>query len=114
MRLSLEKNLKIINEIVTYFKKLGNQKIHIDFDSDNDKSSFIISGNIPNITNENLLELDKKLNSPRQPEVEEYYWQLSGESQLDCELTLIGMMIDTAKVEYTDGILTVELTRNEK
>lgn len=113
MKLKLEKNLKIINEMVTYFKKLGNKDIHIDFTSDETKSLFLISGDVTNISNEKLNDLSNILNKPRQPEVEECYWQLNGESEIECEVTLIGVMIDSAKVEYNNGILTVELLRKE-
>lgn len=113
MKLKLEKNLKIINEMVTYFKKLGNKNIHLDFTSDETKSYFLISGDIANISTEQLNNLSDILNRPRQPEVEECYWQLNGQSEIECEFTLIGAMIDSAKVDYTNGILTVELLRKE-
>ena len=57
MKLKLEKNLKIINEMVTYFKKLGNKDIHIDFTSDETKSLFLISGDVTNISNEKLNDI---------------------------------------------------------
>ena len=60
-----------------------------------------------------LNELNNILNSPRQKEVEECYWQLGGESELNCELSLIGAMIDSAEVEYKDGILKVKMLRKE-
>lgn len=113
MNFNLEKNLKIINEIVTYFKRLGNTNIHIDFNSTATSSLFCISGDIKGISDDKLIELDKLLNTPRQQEVEEYYWQLNGQSSIDCELTLVGMMIDSGTINYNNGILTIKLTRNE-
>ena len=113
MKLKLEKNLKIINEMVTYFKKLGNKNIHLDFNSDETKSHFLISGDVANISTEKLNQLNTILNRPRHQEVEECYGQLGGESEVECELTLIGVMVDSAKVEYNGKILTVELIREE-
>jgi len=43
--------------------------------------------------------------------MEEYYWQLAGESDCDDELTLVGAMIDEAKIEMKDGNLTMKLIR---
>ena len=64
-------------------------------------------------TQTKLNQLNTILNRPRQQEVEECYWQLGGESEVECELTLIGVMVDSAKVEYNGKILTVELIREE-
>lgn len=113
MKLKLEKNLKIISEMILYFKNLGNKNVHLDFAYDETKSSFSISGDVSNISTEKLNELNNILNSPRQKEVEECYWQLGGESELNCELSLIGAMIDSAQIEYKDGILKVKMLRKE-
>ena len=43
MKLKLEKNLKIISEMILYFKNLGNKNVHLDFAYDETKSSFSIS-----------------------------------------------------------------------
>jgi hypothetical protein len=54
----------------------------------------------------------ESLSIQRQHELEEYYWQLAGESDCDDELTLIGAMIDEATLELVDGNLHITLIRN--
>ena len=46
-------------------------------------------------------------------EVENYYWNLGGECEFDTELTLVGMMINSAKVTYIDNVLTISIIREE-
>ena len=43
--------------------------------------------------------------------MEEYYWELSGNYDMDTELTLVGMMTDDAKVYYDNEKVTIFLVR---
>ena len=38
MKFKIEKNIKIINELIAYFYKLGTVDVHIDLSSDNENS----------------------------------------------------------------------------
>lgn len=113
MKFKFEKNLKIVNELVVYFHKLGNSDVHIDLTCDKNNSYFRISGIVPNLSDKELDKLRETLNTPRQHEVEQYYWNLSGECEFDSELSLIGMMINDVKVDYVDGVLTIDIVREE-
>ena len=68
-------------------------------------------GKIKDIREEELTELINILNTERQHEIEEYYWNLLSESEEDSELAIVGMMIDQAEVEYKDDILKIKLLR---
>lgn len=114
MKFRTEKNLKIINELIAYFHKLGNSNIHVDLSSDDSNSYFNIYGEIKVISSEELENLNTILNIPRQHEVEQYYWNLGGECEFDSELSLVGMMINKAKVSYENDILKISLVREEK
>ena len=111
MKFKIEKNIKIINELISYFYKLGIVDIHIDIINDNDNSYFNICGKVDNISSNELDSLVSILNTPRQHEVENYYWNLGGECEFDSELTLVGMMINSAKVSYKDKILKISIIR---
>lgn len=113
MKFKFEKNLKIVNELVVYFHKLGNSDVHIDLTCDKNSSYFKISGTVPNLSSEELDNLNKTLNTPRQHEVEHYYWNLSGECEFDSELSLIGMMVNDVKVDYVDDVLTINVIRED-
>lgn len=111
MKFKLEKTLRIVSELITYFHKIGTDDVHLDIKRLDDESQFTISGKIENLSSNELEYLDTVLNTQRQHEIEQYYWHLGGESELDCELTLIGMMIDTADINYEDNILTLKIFR---
>lgn len=113
MKFKIEKNIKIINELIAYFYKFGTTDVHIDLNSDSKNSYFNIYGKIDNISKDELESLIYILNTPRQREVENYYWNLGGECEFDTELTLVGMMINSAKVTYIDNVLTISIIREE-
>ncbi|AYE34071.1 hypothetical protein [Clostridium septicum] len=113
MKFKLEKNLRIVSELITYFHKLGTDDVHLDIKSEDDKSYFYISGEVLNLPQEELNNLNLILNTQRQHEIEHYYWNLGGESELDCELSLIGMMVDDVIITYENNILTLKILRKE-
>ena len=113
MKFKIEKNINIINELIAYFYKLGTVDVHIDLSSDNENSYFNIYGQVDSISKDELESLANILNTPRQYEVENYYWNLGGECEFDSELTLVGMMINSAKISYKDGNLKISIIREE-
>ena len=60
-----------------------------------------------------MLFRSQALSIPRQHEVEQYYWHLGGESEFDCELSLVGMMVDNTNIKYENDRLHIELQRLE-
>ncbi|WP_291649368.1 hypothetical protein [Clostridium sp.] len=113
MKFKFEKNLRIVNEMMTYLYKSGASDIHVELHTEDDSSSFLICGKIKEIDDIELYNLKKILNTPRQHEVEEYYWHLGGECELDGELSLVGMMIDKAEISYNDSILSIKIYRSD-
>ncbi len=113
MKYQFERNLKIINELMTYLYKLGAKDINVNLKKNDSNTIFHIWGEINNIEADELDNLTTILNTNRQHEIEEYYWNLGGEAEADGELTLVGMMIDTAEITYSNNILSFKISRNE-
>lgn len=113
MKFKTEKNLRIINELMAFCYHFHSDDISVNIKTINNKSTIKINALIYNFPKRDYDNLIETLNIPRQHEVEQYYWQLGGESEFDCELSLVGMMVDTAKVKYADNILYIELERIE-
>ena len=105
MKFLFEKNIKIANELMFYLHKRGADDINLNMKKEKDHCIFIAWGKIKDIREEELTELINILNTERQHEIEEYYWNLLSESEEDSELAIVGMMIDQAEVEYKDDIL---------
>jgi hypothetical protein len=91
----------------------GATEYHLDIAAKNDATEFIIKACPASLDDEEMEQSKKKLNAPRNKEIEQDYWALMGESEDYCELTLVGMMCDGADVACENGVLTIKIRRNE-
>ena len=91
MKYYFKRNLKIINELMTYLYKLGSKDITVNLHRDENKTSFVISAQIDTIDTQELIKLDAILNTKRQH----------------------GMMIDSAIISYDNNIIKLEILRND-
>lgn len=116
MKHTNQKNIKLISELMGFCYHYGATNINIDVDHNDNKVEINLKAHIKNIPEEVLNTVKEMLSSPRSREIEEYYWNLSGGDDTDCELVLVGMMIDSAKVEYDNEseILKFNLIRKIK
>ncbi|MDV4151493.1 hypothetical protein R0131_11710 [Clostridium sp. AL.422] len=113
MKYYFERNLKIINELMTCLYKLGSKDINVNLHKEDSGTCFLIWGQVNNVDRDTLDNLTTILNTKRQHEVEETYWHLGGECESDGELSLVGMMIDKAEISYSNNILTLKIYRTE-
>ncbi len=113
MKLRYEKNIRVLTNLMGYCRLLGAQNFSVDFTMDGSVSVIEVRAGIAAVDSACLAELSKTLNIPRQREVEQYYWNVSGEEEIDDELALVGMMVDRAAVQYANGVLTIRCERVE-
>lgn len=113
MRASIKKITKIIDELSTYIllKKGVNLSIKIEEDEKNYKIKFFAEK--MHLSKSDITEIRESLGTPRQRDMEEYYWQLGGLNQPEGELELVGMMTDDFNISYDEGKLTLELIRGK-
>jgi len=111
----MEKCMRIVSDIVGFCHSEGAEDIQISISHDkkNNASGIAIGCLIPGLSPKTVSFLTGVLNSPRQHEVEHDYWLLDGDSEMPSELTLTGMMIDSAEVSYENGFLTIRITRED-
>jgi len=112
MRINFEITTKIATELLTYCHLHGADDYHLDIKIRKDSVSYAATASPVTIPDAELLRLKKLLNAPRQRDIEQEYWELMGESEDFCELTLIGMMCDEAIVTLADGELVITIIRN--
>ncbi|MGL5868391.1 hypothetical protein [Clostridium chrysemydis] len=115
MKFKIERNLKIINELMSYCYHYDCKNVTVNMHTaeDNAFSNIYIEAIIYDFKEEPLEILKNSLNTQRQHEIEEYYWHLGGDSEFDSALTLVGMMVDTANVSYSDNLLRIDILRKE-
>lgn len=111
MKMKYKKTLRVMNDLMGYCYYLGAQDIHVDFSIHQPGADVTVQAAVPSIDKAKIDELSQLLNMPRQREVEQNYWNISGEEQLDNELTLAAMMVDSAEVSYDNGTLTIHVHR---
>ncbi|WP_426350791.1 hypothetical protein ACPWSR_05995 [Alloiococcus sp. CFN-8] len=103
-------NLKIISELMAFYMSNGANDVDINLKLEDNFVTICISAKINPLSEEYLSEVLEHLNTPRQHELESYYWQLGGEDE-DSDLSLIGVMIDEVQHTYENDKLTLNLTR---
>ncbi|MBQ6820737.1 MAG: hypothetical protein IJO26_05525 [Clostridium sp.] len=113
MKHIFERNLKIVNELMNYLHNLGAKEINTKINTNDSGTSFTIWGNVIDVPSEEIDNLTNTLNIERQHEIEESYWYLGGEDDSDGELSLVGVMIDSAEITYVDNILCIKIYRSE-
>lgn len=94
---------------MTYLYSMGAKDITIHIKEDDKQFIINIKSDFKEFSDREVKRLIKRLNIPRQIEMEEYYWELTGESDVDTELTLVGMMTDDGEVNFLDDN-TIEIT----
>ncbi len=100
-----KKDCKIIDEITLYLMKNGYLKLNIDITFESDALTFIIK--VPKCSQHIIETIDKQINVPRELEVEEYGWELMGESDAQSELCLVGLLIDYVTIDNTNDNSTI-------
>ncbi|WDV46864.1 hypothetical protein PV797_03990 [Clostridiaceae bacterium M8S5] len=105
---------KIVDELSTYLMSIGADDITVNIK--NEKTRYKISAKSNYVKENNQKKIDKLIkciNCPKQEEMEEYYWELAGECDVDTELTLISMMVDKIKLDIDDKNISIVLYKNK-
>lgn len=111
MRHLNQRNIKIIDELLSFCYRLGCSIMNIQIDTHKAETIITLRAEINKIKPEELEYMRQALNTPRYHEMEEYYWSLTGDDENSAELSVVGMMTDEAVVNYTEPILEVILKR---
>lgn len=100
---------KIVDELIVYLFSIGASNINVNILEEKDFYKIRISSNYRDKDMEKIDNLKKYLSCEKQEEMEEYYWELTGECDIDTELTLVGMMTDKCEININDDKIELEL-----
>jgi hypothetical protein len=103
MKHANQRNIKLIDELMSFCYSHGASKIDISINTVDGVATIILAAEIHNLDPEVIESMTRLLNAPRSHEMEEYFWELTGDDDSDSELTLVGMMTDEAHVDYKDS-----------
>ncbi len=113
MRHETKKICKIVDELTTLLLKDDTDEVDFKIKKDDKKTLIKIIDYNTRYSSDEVEYIRECLSVERQQEVEEYYWQLAGESDNDCELTLVGAMIDDVTITFEKGNLYIDIVRNK-
>ena len=94
-----------------YCHFMGACHMQVRFDFQPDQSTITLEADVPGVTEQQTQELEDLLNIPRQREVEQNYWNISGEEDISTEVSLAAMMVDNAKVSLVDKRIHIWVKR---
>lgn len=110
MRDEKSKLIKIMNELVRFYMRHGNNHVSVDLDITEFEGTITLRGSCSKIKKESLLELDRVINAPRKDETEDYYWNLMGSSNFS-EIRLLGSFVNDGSVKCENDELIIKVRR---
>lgn len=102
---------KIVDELTTYFFSMGATDININLKDEKEYYKISLKCNYTSKDQEKIDKLIKYLKCAKQEEMEEYFWELAGDCDVDTELSLVGMMTDEAEIDINDNQIEVNLIK---
>lgn len=108
-----QRNARIAEELILFAYRYGAKNINLNINNEDSEILITLEATNVNLPFEILETINNLLSVPRCNEVEEYYWNLTGESDIDCELSVIGAMCDKFKITLNDNKLKIKLTRKK-
>lgn len=114
MRYEVKKIAKIVDEVITFFMFNYATEASVELKCGEDVSYIKFKFSPVEMDTEEFEKLKTKFSAERQPELENYYWQLTGETEDENEISLVAMMCDTCEMSLSGKILEIELTRKSR
>ncbi len=107
--------MRIIDELAGFCCRRGCNDLNITYNTEDvTKTVISITAKNTKITSEEMETLTDQLSQHRQREMEECYWQITGDDSFGDELSLIGVMVDECIINYNNNVLEITVHRVEK
>lgn len=106
----IEKNVKIIDEIIIYLFEKGYHQL--DFSLDYTHEASIITVFVEDATHELISVIESEIFVERDEELEDYGWELLGERCDSPETICLGMLVDKMDLSAADKKTKIVLTRS--
>lgn len=106
-----KKVAKIVEELTMFFFTIGGEKMISGIEKQEQNVKITFSSNYNPEFSHSIDKLEEYLNEPKNPAMEDVYWELagSGDPGESSQLLLLGMMVDSYKIERTENEVKLEL-----
>jgi hypothetical protein len=113
MKHNKKRILNITNELSMNLFAVGATNISIQIQERETDFSIHIQSDYSIEKQDKVRQLVEALQSKPNAEVEEFYWELAGDSDVGNELCLICMMLDQIEVELVDNTIILDLLKSK-
>lgn len=103
---------KIIEEFLLYLMDNEYYDVNIDVKQTEEETILTFTTGILSDDIKDYIS-EKVMSTPRQSEIEEYYWMLMGESSSADDLDVIGSLVDTVQIENNGHSSIIRMVRYE-
>ncbi|ERJ13472.1 hypothetical protein [Haloplasma contractile] len=111
MKHAKKRLLKIVDELLNYFFLMGATNLNVNVKEEKEQYVIFFEGNYKKKHKKKIDRLVRCLEFAKQEDMEEYFWELAGDCDLDSELSLVGMMTDDIEIDIGDEIIKMKLIR---
>lgn len=109
MKHMCQRNARIAEEMILLAFRYGSKDISLNLKTEENITTINVLASKIILSEETILSITKLLEAPRCKEMEEYFWNLTGECDTDFELSLIGVMTNSVKINYNIENQTLEI-----
>ena len=113
MKHTRQRHARMAEELILFAYRHGADEINLNIKHNDDSSIITIEANSISLSEDTINTITTLLNVPKCVEMEEYYWNLTGETDMDSELSLIGVMSDEVKLDIKPNYLKIEVIRKK-
>ena len=113
MKHNKKRILSVINELTMNLLAAGATDINVRIQELETEYQITIQSNFCIEKQDKMKELAQVIQEKPQVGMEEFYWELAGESDFGNELHLAAMMVDRVEVELLEDAIKLELFRNK-
>ncbi|MEA5017577.1 MAG: hypothetical protein VB009_02520 [Erysipelotrichaceae bacterium] len=110
----IRKITRLIDEMSRILLDNNLSKLDIKVLSNQENTEIVFHHFQNSMSLERLKTIDETLNKPRRFELENYYWTLVGETEIDQSLQLVGGMIDKAMIERSENDVIITIIRTNE
>ena len=104
----------IVDEITSLLMGKGAIELSVRIKTSDENTLIKIVEYDSQLDDEFIEKMQENFDIPRQYEVEDYFWQLSSDNEMNEDMYLIGTMVDSGTVtKAEDGNLYIEVLRNK-
>src|SRR6056297_2157620 len=105
---------KIIDEMTMFFFSMGAKDISTNINIGPDETVITFESDFKGDQKKKIEKLVKCMKIPKQEGMEEYYWSLTGECNIDTELSVVGMMTDKIDMDIKGNHIHMVLHREKQ